>query len=60
MQNQALSLNPLRPSTLSEIDYRSKGIIFSNNPDVDRELNEVLNLNCEERNLIISHGLFNH
>ena len=26
----------------------------------NRELNEVLNLNCEERNLIISHGLFNH
>lgn len=51
-ENEALSLNPLKSDTISDINYRSTGVIYSDNPDVDRELNEVLNLNCQVRDLV--------
>lgn len=50
-ENEELSLNPLKPNTISEISYRSSGVIYSDNPDVNCELNEVLNLNCKARDL---------
>ncbi len=50
--NKPLSLNPLKSETLSTIAYRSSGKIYSDDENVDRELNEVLNLNCQARDLI--------
>ncbi len=44
---QALTVNPLKQSTLTEISYSSNGKIQSLNPDVDIDLNKKLNLNSE-------------
>ena len=44
---QGMTVNPLNPNTLREIKYKENGIIFSDNPDIDSDLNERLNLNCE-------------
>lgn len=49
--NRPLSLNPLKSETLSLIRYKSNGIIYSDNSNVDRELNDILNLNCKARQL---------
>lgn len=41
-------VNPLKIGSLSQIEYCSwTGEIFSKLPDYDKELNNVLNLNCE-------------
>jgi uncharacterized protein (TIGR02646 family) len=41
-------VNPLEAHTLESIRYDSKGNIFSNDADVQHDLTEVLNLNCEQ------------
>ena len=43
--NAVLTVDPRKPETVSQISYRSNGIIFSDNPDIDRDLNETLGLN---------------
>lgn len=44
--NKKLHVNPLDESTIREIEYRSTGIICSQNPEIDADLNDRLNLNC--------------
>lgn len=53
-KNTSLTVNPLKPSTLIGIHYRADGTIFSENSDVNRDLNLVLNLNCNEFGLVDS------
>ena len=40
-------VNPLKRETLESIEYTLDGIIYSTDPDVDFDLNDLLNLNCE-------------
>ena len=44
---QALKVNPLKPETLIGIKYQSNGIIYSDDPEINNDLNEKLNLNSE-------------
>lgn len=44
--NRVISLYPPNPSSLQSVSYDLKnGTIFSAIPEIDRELNEILNLN---------------
>lgn len=53
--NIALVVNPLSEESIKLIKYdQSDGGIFSDNLDIDRDLNETLNLNCEEAMLKIN------
>lgn len=47
-QDSPLKVNPLRPETLASIKYRKNGIIYSNDQETQRDLDETLNLNCED------------
>lgn len=49
--NRTLTVNPCDAETLREISYTSSGRIFSINPAIDTDLNEILNLNNEEISL---------
>lgn len=49
--NQELTVNPTRPETLRSIRYRANGRVYSEDPDIDKDLNAVLNLNGEETGL---------
>lgn len=42
-----LTVSPLKPDTLRTIRYKENGVIFSTDSDIDKELNEYLNLNCD-------------
>lgn len=44
-------INVFDEKTLIDIQYASDGTIFSDNPEVDEDLNKRLNLNCEARRL---------
>lgn len=46
-QDAPLKVNPLQPETLASIRYRKNGIIYSNDEDIQKDLDETLNLNCE-------------
>lgn len=46
-KNTPIKVNPCDANTLHGITYTSKGRIQSSDPDVNRDLNDVLNLNCE-------------
>lgn len=50
--NDKLDLNPTKKVTLSTIRYRSNGRIYSDDENINRQLNEVLNLNSKTRDLI--------
>ena len=52
--NRDMSINPLDERTLSSIGYKNDGKIYSQNDEVDRELNDLLNLNCQARLLPMS------
>lgn len=43
--NAPLSVDPLKPETLESIRYRRDGVIFSENPEVEEDLNRTLSLN---------------
>lgn len=43
-----LTVHPLNPLTLSSIQYKSDGTIFSLDPIINTDLNETLNLNCSQ------------
>lgn len=45
--NSILTVDPLNPAKVQQIKYRSDGTIYSDDPDIDRDLNDVLNLNCD-------------
>jgi uncharacterized protein (TIGR02646 family) len=53
-EKQKLYVNPLDANTLKSIKYNSKGIIFSEDKNVNKSLNEVLNLNGDKTGLISS------
>lgn len=44
--NIPLTVNPLDPLTLASVQYTSNGKIFSTDPQIDKDLNDTLNLNC--------------
>lgn len=46
-QNSPLTVNPLIPSTLSSIKYNRKGVIYSTDENVQKDLDQTLNLNCD-------------
>lgn len=48
-KNQLLTIDPQNAQQISEIKYRTKsGEIYSDNPDIDKDLNDTLNLNSEK------------
>ena len=51
VRNQMLKINLFDPTTLESIRYRSDGEIYSDDTEVNKDLNERLNLNCEARQL---------
>ena len=46
--NEEITVNPFDKSSIDLIEYDNDGRIYSNNVDIDKDLNETLNLNCEE------------
>ena len=45
-ENRVLTVNPLDEATLESIYYLSDGTIKAGNPEVEKDLNITLNLNC--------------
>lgn len=43
-----ITVNPLKQSTLRSIQYRSSGEIFSEDPDIEKDLDDTLNLNSSD------------
>lgn len=41
-----LAINPLNQQLVDQVQYRSDGTLYSENGDIDKDLNEKLNLNC--------------
>lgn len=52
--NKLLIVNPLRARTLSSIQYRANGVIFSDIKSINTDLNDTLNLNCTSVGLVES------
>lgn len=46
--NERLYVNPLDQAMMDTIEYDRNGYIRSRNPEINRDLNETLNLNCEQ------------
>lgn len=46
--NTPLTVNPLDPATLTSIYYKHNGEIASTDPEIERDLVDTLNLNCEK------------
>ena len=51
IQQSMKKINVFDGTTLSDIKYSSDGTIYSNDKDLDEDLNLRLNLNCEARRL---------
>lgn len=49
--NETITVNPLKAETLSSIEYKRDGTIFSANSAIDDDLANTLNLNCAELGL---------
>ena len=45
--NTVLNIDPLNSAKIQRIKYRSDGTIYSEDPNINKDLNEVLNLNCD-------------
>ncbi len=45
--NAELTVNPYSEASIRKIKYRSDGRIYSDDPDINRDVTETLNLNCE-------------
>lgn len=52
--NTPLTVHPLNRLTLSSIQYKSDGSIFSCEPNINTDLDETLNLNCSQVGLVES------
>lgn len=50
--NRRLTVDPLDKNTIDQIKYRKNGVIYSENSDIDTDLNHTLNLNGFETYLI--------
>ena len=46
--NADLTVTPLSKTCIAQIKYRSNGEIYSDEPDIEKDLNETLNLNCNK------------
>ncbi|MCF0233700.1 MAG: hypothetical protein HUK22_01825, partial [Thermoguttaceae bacterium] len=44
--NKRLKINPCDETTIAKIEYRENGVIYSKDDDINKDLNETLNLNC--------------
>lgn len=44
--NIALKVNPLNAQSIQKICYKADGTIYSNDVDIQKDLNETLNFNC--------------
>lgn len=44
--NQELKINPTDPDTINMLKYSSDGIIMSTDPEINEDINNKLNLNC--------------
>lgn len=53
-QSTAIRVNPLNPATLKTICYQSDGTIYSEDADINTDLNVTLNLNCNRFGLVDS------
>lgn len=49
--NATIKVNPLSRESVALIAYRADGTIFSVDPEINKDLNETLNLNCEHAHL---------
>lgn len=49
--NKLLTVNPYDLTSIRKIRYTSEGYIFSEDEDVDEDVNKILNLNCKARSL---------
>lgn len=49
--NIELCVDPLNPYSINKILYSTNGKITSKNPEIDKDLNETLNLNCKKPDL---------
>lgn len=52
--NTPLTVNPFDQASISRITYRTDGSIYSDDPAINTDLNETLNLNCKSGYLIRS------
>lgn len=50
--NKRLTVHPLKHETLSLIKYKTGGNIYSENSDINQDLNDTLNLNCPDSGLL--------
>lgn len=50
--NKPLTVHPLKPETLSTIKYKSDGVIYSTDQNINHDLNDNLNLNSKESGLV--------
>lgn len=50
--NIILTVNPLDSLTLASVQYKSDGKIFSADPEINKDLNDTLNLNCIQIGLV--------
>ncbi|MCD8221784.1 MAG: hypothetical protein LUD07_06270 [Clostridiales bacterium] len=46
-ENEELTINPYNELSIRKIKYRSDGRIYSDDPEINRDVTETLNLNCE-------------
>jgi len=51
-----LTINPLVKSTIDLIKYKVDGTIYSDNEIINKDLNETLNLNCEQSLLKVNRA----
>ena len=49
--NTTIKVDPLSLESIAQIAYRGDGTIYSVNAEIDKDLNETLNLNCEHAHL---------
>lgn len=51
--NSALTVNPVREETLASLKYSEDGRITSDDDTIDKELTQLLNLNCMSDNVLL-------
>ena len=49
-----LTVNPLDNRLIDQVQYKSDGTIYSENSNIDHDLNEILNLNCTAAKLPVN------
>lgn len=45
-RNTPLTVNPLDRTSIDKIKYKTDGTIYSDDPDIEKDLDDILNLNC--------------